>query len=145
MANAIVFECLVEYIFGATSPNKRITAVIPKISIVNRTQDNDPAAGKAFSRNSVDIMATQTFTKLFPMSIVANKSFGRCNSFDADFELRLVSFSMSNLSLGLKEKNATSDAEKIAERAINTITEIAKITMSEVVIAVVMGKGSSIC
>ena len=67
-------------------------------------------------------MIMPTLTKLLAINMMANKFFGLSNKPTAICEVLSVSFPNSSKSVGVKEKNATSDPEIIADINNSTIS-----------------------
>jgi hypothetical protein len=81
----------------------------------------------------LDKMMILTFRKLLDISMLANKSSGIVNKLRTIFDL-LVFFSTSTfVSVGVNEKNATSDPEIIAEQNKSTITTRISIIIGKVI------------
>ena len=121
------------YTIGVISPNSNSKKVMPMASNIN------PRNGALSKLNTEDVKFVNkrmapTFTKLLPISIVANSLCGLLSK-RRMFRSALFSDSSSSFNVcGSSEKKATSEAEITAEQANNNMLQ-----MSEIIADIVIG------
>ena len=98
-----------------------MTNVIPTTWILKFNQSGMVDKSNILLIISLDKIMIDTFIKLLEIKMVANSAFGVANNFlISKWIVESDAFKIS-LSLGVKEKNATSDAEISAEKKRSTI------------------------